>query len=655
MAYTQIPAFTKINTLDNDTEFVIVVDGVEYLVTFKTLSDKFGNTPELLASIEAEIEALRNIVDALPTENPAAPIALKISDTPTIDGIYKPTETGVYPNAGGLEYDPEEGITYFIRTAGVWTKDVTPINFTPTGVVEEGNTQAVSGGEVYENINTPFTILSKVGLKIDEMSQVVMLNQFLFQQDKYLSPANGVNNGVGYGVTDYIPCQPNNIYLWRGRLNAGRVSIEYDANYNPIGVVVNENSGLVYEKEFTTSQDARYLRLCSYLEPITDPMTDFIPSDETVGLFIYNTAEGFNEVDFYNNIKPTNDINENQKGAVSGKEIYSFIKSLDYLNFKIPNYNGFWISEDAIPAKDYTSSYFETLVNEYNDVINNYDDDYISATISVKDKDQSGEFDINEIIIERKDNDRNIEQLTILIFSGQHGSEYANPIVTLEFIKKLLNSDEDIFVYLRETFRWVILPIINPWGYKNAQRSNSRGVNLNRNFPIGWKPQGIPGGFGDYSGEYPLSEKEAQVVKSVLDENPNYIIAIDGHAYSGWEDYPYNLFWSESYNFSSMHSINSLTLKLSRYARNNSVYIPSSNKQLLTRTNAFDFDRPKNGLLTEYLYSYNKSALSFLIELPMRYFGVPKSQGSSELVTYSLISYVNIIATLLESKSFVIN
>lgn len=167
MAYIHIPDFTKTNTLDNDTEFVIVIDGVEYLVTFKTLSDKFGNTPELLQQINAEIEALRAIVDAFPTDNPAAPKALKISDNPIIDGIYKPTEAGTYPDAGGLEYDPTEGITYFIRTQGVWTKDVTPINFTPTGVVEEGNTQAVSGGEVFDK-----TMTKEVYLRIEESENI---------------------------------------------------------------------------------------------------------------------------------------------------------------------------------------------------------------------------------------------------------------------------------------------------------------------------------------------------------------------------------------------------------------------------------------------------------------------------------------------------
>lgn len=177
MAYIQIPSFTKINVLDNDTEFVIVVDGVENLVTFKTLSDKFGNSPELLAQIQAELIALRNIVNALPTENPAAPIALKISDTPIIDGLYKPTEVGTYPNAGGLVYDPTEGITYFIRTNGVWVKDVTPVNFIPDGNIFKGELKAVSGDVVFnkfENINkhdfqntTPNEYIDRKNLKYE--------------------------------------------------------------------------------------------------------------------------------------------------------------------------------------------------------------------------------------------------------------------------------------------------------------------------------------------------------------------------------------------------------------------------------------------------------------------------------------------------------
>lgn len=262
MAYIQIPAFSKSTNLNNDTEFVIVVDGKEYLVSFKTLSEKFGNSPELLAEINAEIEALRNIVDAFPTENPAAPIALKIADTPIIDGIYKPTEAGVYLNAGGLEYDPTEGITYFIRTQGVWTKDVTPVNFIPTGVVEEGNTQAVSGGEVFNKTlkyNDVGIELIPIGTNL--MQDVVEsdINDSDFWQDGYLSQTGGVLASVQYKTTiNYITAfeglYPQSWLFYSG--NARLVC--YDIDKNMISAIPNNSGGYRFDIELPAG--TRYIR-----------------------------------------------------------------------------------------------------------------------------------------------------------------------------------------------------------------------------------------------------------------------------------------------------------------------------------------------------------------------------------------------------------
>lgn len=50
---------------------------------------------------------------------------VKIADTPTEEGVYIPTESGTYPNAGNLEYDPEgedEGYLVMFIYDGDWTK-----------------------------------------------------------------------------------------------------------------------------------------------------------------------------------------------------------------------------------------------------------------------------------------------------------------------------------------------------------------------------------------------------------------------------------------------------------------------------------------------------------------------------------------------------
>lgn len=73
---------------------------------------------------------------------------LAISDaSPTVSGWYKPTTVGTYANAGGLVaqvgYD-----TLFYFDGTTWSKVEVELNV-PNGNVEEGNTQAVSGGEVF--------------------------------------------------------------------------------------------------------------------------------------------------------------------------------------------------------------------------------------------------------------------------------------------------------------------------------------------------------------------------------------------------------------------------------------------------------------------------------------------------------------------------
>lgn len=76
---------------------------------------------------------------------------LKISDPlPIENGIYLALESGLYSN--GITVDLNNGITYLILDEGIWSSAVYPVNLVPTGVVEEGNTEAVSGGEVFEKL-----------------------------------------------------------------------------------------------------------------------------------------------------------------------------------------------------------------------------------------------------------------------------------------------------------------------------------------------------------------------------------------------------------------------------------------------------------------------------------------------------------------------
>jgi protein MpaA len=74
--------------------------------------------------------------------------------------------------------------------------------------------------------------------------------------------------------------------------------------------------------------------------------------------------------------------------------------------------------------------------------------------------------------------------------------------------------------------RLLVLDALNPDGCARGTRGNARGVDLNRNFPWGWRRQG--GIFA--SGARPASEPETQAAMSIiLDERPRATIWFHQH------------------------------------------------------------------------------------------------------------------------------
>ncbi|MEA3037261.1 MAG: murein peptide amidase [Sphingomonadales bacterium] len=61
---------------------------------------------------------------------------------------------------------------------------------------------------------------------------------------------------------------------------------------------------------------------------------------------------------------------------------------------------------------------------------------------------------------------------------------------------------------------WIIRDL-NPDGVASDRRQNSRGVDLNRNFPWHWRPLERPGGL-QYSGPHPLSEPESRIARDLI-------------------------------------------------------------------------------------------------------------------------------------------
>jgi protein MpaA len=89
----------------------------------------------------------------------------------------------------------------------------------------------------------------------------------------------------------------------------------------------------------------------------------------------------------------------------------------------------------------------------------------------------------------------------VLVVGCIHGNETAG-IAVARALERLSPRDLDL---------WIV-PDLNPDGVAAGTRHNAHGVDLNRNFPLRWRPMD-----GVYeSGPRPLSEREARIARALI-------------------------------------------------------------------------------------------------------------------------------------------
>jgi protein MpaA len=92
-----------------------------------------------------------------------------------------------------------------------------------------------------------------------------------------------------------------------------------------------------------------------------------------------------------------------------------------------------------------------------------------------------------------------------LVVGVIHGSEPAG----LAVIRRLRTTALPKGVHL-----WLV-PTVNPDGLAAGTRQNAHGVDLNRNWPVDWKHNGVPWD-GYYSGPRPMSEPENRAMRAFI-------------------------------------------------------------------------------------------------------------------------------------------
>lgn len=93
----------------------------------------------------------------------------------------------------------------------------------------------------------------------------------------------------------------------------------------------------------------------------------------------------------------------------------------------------------------------------------------------------------------------------VLVVGCIHGTECAGRAVVHLLARMPAPLDADLW----------LLDNLNPDGFTAGTRQNARGVDLNRNFPSGWRPIGSRGN-PKYSGPRPLSERESRIAWKLI-------------------------------------------------------------------------------------------------------------------------------------------
>lgn len=212
------------------------------------------------------------------------------------------------------------------------------------------------------------------------------------------------------------------------------------------------------------------------------------------------------------------------------KDIANEIKNLNY-NYDLsftevptqPSYNDEYLSWTS---EDFFAKFYDGFVENSND---NY-----KVIKTLLGKDTSNTYNIYKYVFEPK----HYEQ-TIILTSGMHGYEETAPIAVARLMHHVVNNNQnmDIYKYLKNKVRIVVIPLVNPWGFNQNPRKYGTvtGVNPSRNFDYNWDSYASSGSEWDLKGSSAFSEKETQYMRDTyLLYKDNISFTLDCHTGRGW-------------------------------------------------------------------------------------------------------------------------
>jgi hypothetical protein len=133
--------------------------------------------------------------------------------------------------------------------------------------------------------------------------------------------------------------------------------------------------------------------------------------------------------------------------------------------------------------------------------------------------------------------DRQSAEPEVRIIGAIHGNECLSAEMVLQIARWLTESyGQDPFVTaVVDGMELVLVPLLNPDGYSGptAQRTNARGVDLNRNLGFAWV------GGNSLEGPSPFSEPETQALRQ-LSQSRSFVLGLSYHTSASYVNGPWN-------------------------------------------------------------------------------------------------------------------
>ena len=347
--------------------------------------------------------------------------------------------------------------------------------------------------------------------EVDTSTDVTVINYYMAVADGTIKSTN-----TAEVHTLYFKCIKNTLYRFdhplSGRFVVGCFTSIPALNSVPTSFVVGTSADQNEDTTFIrTEGDTEYLAAYYYTETheIDDPQNTFnaihiysVPVDNTL------TQAGV----------PAD-------AEATGEAIASVASDLRNLENSTNDYYSFFVADDDTSLVDTFSgviALYDALVTDYGD--------YISKNALTKDGLTLYEYVLTTGNYNAKNGQRAkdaiITKPTILVTSGVHGYERSSVMSLYRLCKYLCENKyslADVIDYV--TFR--VIPIVCPSGYDANSRTNSNGVNINRNFASTSWTQTSEG--DNYSGAAPGDQTETQIVQDWLGNHTDAFAYIDWH------------------------------------------------------------------------------------------------------------------------------